>query len=148
METTKKTDTYSMRVIPELVDALKIVAAKYPNKNDFAKDIVSRLSSDESEKDNEIASLKQQIAQLNSNSDTFADISKDNVIVPVTPFRRECLNYLIERERTNNGIGEELNEATFYNYVLDVMLIEGNKFSFKSVPNSVIRQINEKLGRE
>jgi hypothetical protein len=73
----------------------------------------------------------------------MAEISKGNVIVPVTPFRRKCLNYIIERERKYLDAGNELNEATVYNYILDVILIDGDKFSIKSIPDRVIEQFKQ-----
>ena len=62
----RKSDTYSLRVTPELVDSLKEIAAKYPSKIDFARDIIARLTIDETieEKDNVISSLTQQIEAL------------------------------------------------------------------------------------
>ena len=148
IEIPKKSDTYSLRVTPEIVEALKAVAAKYSNKIDFANDIISRLSVDETEKDNQIAFLKNRVEELNDNANALADLSKDNVVVPVTPFQRKCLNYLLERERKHLGVGEELNEAIVYNYILDEILIEGNKFSIKSIPDRIIYEFKKELGEE
>ena len=146
METAeKRPDTYSMRVTPDLIDELKELAARYPSKIDFANDIIARLNDNDNEKDNKIRFLEGQVEHLKSQISTnpMAEISKDNVIVPVTPFRRKCLNYILERERKYLGAGSELNEATVYNYILDEILIEGNKFSIKSIPDSKIDQFKE-----
>jgi len=145
MEEAKKTDTYSLRVTPELVESLKETAAKYPSKIDFANDIIVRLNADaadDSEKDNIIQSLTQQIEALENRVNQQ---NSDYLLVPVTPFRRKCLNYLLERERKYLGVGEELNEATVYNYILDEILIKGNKFSIKSIPDSKIEQFKSEV---
>jgi len=136
-----------MRVTPDLLDELKDLAAKYPSKIEFAQDIIARLNSDNTENENEITFLRQQIEDLKAHNaiNPLDVLSIGNVIVPVTPFRRKCLNYLLDRERKYLGVGEELNEATVYNYILDEILIEGNKFSIKSIPDRVINQFREEL---
>jgi hypothetical protein len=135
-----------MRVNPVKVDYLKRLAEKYPTKDDFAEDIIVKLSRDDSAKDTEIADLKQQVEELQvslnaANQNNFSDF----ILIPRDPMRDKCLNYLLERERKYLGKGEELNEGVVYNYILDEILIKGNKFSIKSISDSKLEQFKKEL---
>lgn len=141
----KQSDTYSLRVSPVKVDFLKRLAEKYPTKDDFAEDIIVKLSSNDSAKDTEIADLKKQIEELQVSLNVSNQDLSDCVIVPVTPMQRKCLNYLLERERKYLGMGDELNEGIVYNYILDEILIKGNKFSIKSIPDSKLEQFKNEI---
>ena len=152
METEKKSDTYSLRVSPVKVEYLKRLAAKYESKEAFVEDILVKLNCKETDKDVEIQQLNKRIEGLEealdvahqANSD-FQKTFCDNILIPKDTFREKCLNYLLERERKYLGVGEELNEGVVYNYILDEILIKGNKFSIKSIPDSKLEQFKKEL---
>lgn len=141
----EQTGTYSLRVSAVKVDYLKRLAEKYPTKDAFVEDILVKLNTDDSAKDAEIQQLKQQIEDLQVSLNVASQDLSDCVIVYVTPMQRKCLNYLLERERKYLGVGDELNEAIVYNYILDEILIKGNKFAIKSIPDSKLEQFKKEL---
>ena len=97
-----------------------------------------------------IAFLEGQVEYLKTRIKQYADVytedfTKDNIIVSTTPYYRKCWNYLVERERKHLGVGEELTKATFINYIMGVVFIEGNKFSINSIPDRVLNKFKEDI---
>lgn len=91
---------------------------------------------------------KQTIDDLNSNfENSKQNLLKDHIMVPISQLERKCLQYLTAREnkeRKRNDITPEV----FFMYCLSEMLIKGNKFSIKCVPDNVIEQFKKELAHE
>lgn len=73
--------------------------------------------------------------------------SKSHILVPISPLERKCLEYLTERERKERR-RNDITPPVFFMYCLSEMLIKGNKFSIKCVPDSVISKFEKELKEE
>lgn len=112
-----------------------------------------------SEKDNEISALNAKIAELRDQADKSvhdlnesytsqqASMMKDHILVPISPLERKCLEYLTEREKKERK-RTDITPEVFFMYTLSEMLIKGNKFSIKCVPDSVIEKFKKELKDE
>lgn len=112
-----------------------------------------------SEKDSEIAALNAKIAELRDQADKSvqdlndsytrqqASMMKDHILVPISPLERKCLEYLTDREKKERKRTDITPEVLFM-YTLSEMLIKGNKFSIKCVPDSVIEKFKKELKDE
>lgn len=66
------------------------------------------------------------------------------ISVPVTTLQLKCLRYMAEREnRTLKR--DDITPATFFQFAIDEIFIQGNRFSIPSVPNSVLRKFEEEI---
>lgn len=109
-----------------------------------------------SEKDSESAALNAKIEELTerceqsvkdlneSYTSKHETMMKDHILVPISPLERKCLEYLTEREKKERK-RNDITPEVFFMYVLSEMLIKGNKFSIKCVPDSVIDKIKKEL---
>ena len=109
-----------------------------------------------SEKDSEIAALNAKIEELTERGEqSVKDLNesytskhetmmKDHILVPISPLERKCLEYLTEREKKERK-RNDITPEVFFMYVLSEMLIKGNKFSIKCVPDSVIDKIKKEM---
>ena len=112
-----------------------------------------------SEKDNEISALNAKIAELRDQADKSvqdlnesytskqASMMKDHILVPISPLERKCLEYLTDREKKERK-RTDITPEVFFMYTLSEMLIKGNKFSIKCVPDSVIEKFKKELKDE
>lgn len=109
-----------------------------------------------SERENEIARLNNSLAQLSEQSDqSIKDLNesytnkhktmmKDHILVPISPLERKCLEYLTEREKKERK-RNDITPEVFFIYVLSEMLIKGNKFKIKCVPDFMIERFKKEL---
>ena len=111
------------------------------------------------EKDKVIESLNAKITELRDQADKSvqdlnesytskqASMMKDHILVPISPIERKCLEYLTEREKKERK-RTDITPEVFFMYTLSEMLIKGNKFSIKCVPDSVIEKFKKELKDE
>lgn len=111
------------------------------------------------EKDKLIESLNAKIAELRDQADKSvqdlnesytsqqASMMKDHILVPISPLERKCLEYLTDREKKERK-RTDITPEVFFMYTLSEMLIKGNKFSIKCVPDSVIEKFKKELKDE
>lgn len=87
----------------------------------------------------------QAIEDLNSGfASKNASMMKDHILVPISPLERKCLEYLTEREKKERK-RNDITPEVFFMYCLSEMLIKGNKFSIKCVPDSVIAKLQKEV---
>ena len=87
------------------------------------------------------------IEELTHNVDNLKQNIKQtegHILVPVTPLQQKCLEYMAERECRHYN-RKDITPEKFFMYAVQKMLIEGNKFSVDSVPDSVIAKFEKQL---
>lgn len=79
---------------------------------------------------------------------TTTERDEEGVIrVPVTPLDRACLQWMADRENRDRR-RSDITPATFFMYAVREMLIKGNKFSIKCVPDSIVDKLKKELNHE
>lgn len=85
---------------------------------------------------------KSALEQTASEYDTLKTETKGCISVPVSDLDMKCLKYMAEREcRIRKRT--DITPAKFFMYAVKEMLINGNKFSIDSVPDSVIAKFKK-----
>ena len=129
-----------------------------------SKTTIEQLNSELETATNNCAAQAQEIERLKnvnvSQAQLIEKLTKDNevmksnirktdghVLVPVSPLQMRCLQYLAERENKHYN-RKDITPETFFMYAVQVMLIEGNKFSVDSVPDKEIEKFKKELGLE
>lgn len=93
------------------------------------------------------AKLIEEITKANELLKTNIKQTEGHVLVPVSPLQMRCLQYLADRENKHYN-RKDITPETFFMYAVQVMLIEGNKFSVDSVPDKEIAKFKKELGIE
>ena len=93
------------------------------------------------------AKLIEELTSQNEGMKSNIMKTEGHVLVPVTPLQMRCLQYLAERENRHYN-RKDITPETFFMYAVQVMLIEGNKFSVDSVPDKEIARFKKELGIE
>jgi len=81
----------------------------------------------------------------NRGTQSLIEDEPDVLKVKVSPFQRGLIEYIAERETTDAVT--VLPEHVLM-YVFDVMLVNGDKFSIKSIPDSVINRIKREVSND
>lgn len=127
-----------------------------------SKITIEQLNSEIDAANNNCAAQAQEIERLKnvnvSQAKLIEELTRDNeeiksnirnteghVLVPVSPLQMRCLQYLADRENKHYN-RKDITPETFFMYAVQVMLIEGNKFSVDSVPDKEILRFKKELG--
>lgn len=87
---------------------------------------------------------KSTLEQTASEYDTLKTETKGCISVPVSDLDMKCLKYMAERESRIRK-RTDITPAKFFMYAVKEMLINGNKFSIDSVPDSVIAKFKKEI---
>jgi hypothetical protein len=143
MSEVKSTTTFGIRVNQDTNELLKELANRYRSKQEFAEDVIERLTNGKTE-DNNVNELKQIIdSQSKELSELKQKInagnSDANIVVPLTSLQQKCVQYLVEREIRRTG-DSNITAALFMQFMLEVFLIDGAIFDIAPVPDKIVNQ--------
>lgn len=128
----------SKKTIEQLSQELETAKAEISKKNQEIESLNSKFNALETESAQAIEDLNSGFASKN------ASMMKDHILVPISPLERKCLEYLTEREKKERK-RNDITPEVFFMYCLSEMLIKGNKFSIKCVPDSVIAKLQKEV---
>lgn len=138
----------------QAVDGLKEANRKIEELEQSVENYKRQLSDSESEKEEmrlRIGELQQQLDDNGIERDRLTEelqsrkaAAEDHILVPISPLERKCLEYMAERERKDRK-RDDITPEVFFMYCVREMLIKGNKFSIKCVPDSVIAKFEKEL---
>jgi hypothetical protein len=111
--------TYSFRVSPEQKEILQNLQRDFASQGDFVTHVLNCLQ----------GGIPQPVAE-----------ESDVLNIKLSEYQRNLLMYVAERESTEDV---EVFSSDVLLYVFDEMLVKGNKFSIRTIPDKVINQYKE-----
>lgn len=138
------------RTVEELESKIKTMEIEESSSIDYANEFQKKFDSLRAEHNAALAKIEQlerdksTLEQTASEYDTLKTETKGCISVPVSDLDMKCLKYMAEREcRIRKRT--DITPAKFFMYVVKEMLINGNKFSIDSVPDSVIAKFKKEI---